>query len=146
AVIVPPRAGVGSSMGLLVAPLALDLARTYYTGLDGIDGAFIRRLYGEMAAEARDVLGAAGVAPDDITFILSADMRYARQGSEITVPVPEPVGGPDWADRLRRAFTEAYRQHYGRIHAGGTVEALTWRLTATGPDPRLPLPPRPAAP
>src|SRR5690606_24612833 len=91
AVIVPPRAGVGSSVGLLVAPLALDLARTYYTGLDGIDGAFIRRLYGEMAAEARDVLGAAGVAPDDITFILSADMRYARQGSEITVPVPEPV-------------------------------------------------------
>src|SRR5690606_41492749 len=38
-------AGVGSSVGLLVAPLALDLARTWYTGLDGIDGALIQRLY-----------------------------------------------------------------------------------------------------
>ena len=86
-VIYPLGAGVMSTVGFLVAPLAFDFVRTLPGGLDELDWAAVARVVDAMEREGRALLG--GTLPADrITFRRYADMRYRKQGYEIRVPVP----------------------------------------------------------
>jgi N-methylhydantoinase A len=49
------------------------------------------------------------------------------------VAVPETVR--HWPDDLISAFQLDYRRRYGRVGPDVPVEALTWRVIATGPSP-----------
>jgi len=51
-IIVPPSPGVGSAFGLLLAPRALQLERTYIGLLDALDWPRVARAFDEMRAEA----------------------------------------------------------------------------------------------
>lgn len=129
-VVVPPSAGLGSALGLLLAPRSYRLARTFIASLDVLDMGAVAALFAEMEAEAKAALADAGVGPAAIRFRRRADMRYRGQRKELTVDLP---AGPGDAAALRRAFEAQYRRIYGRIHDGHPVEALCWRLEAAGP-------------
>ncbi len=137
--VVPLGAGVTSTVGFLAAPLAFDFVRTYFGQLDEIDWQDINGLYAEMEAEGLEILGQAGVRPQDMKITRSVELRYAGQGHEVAVPMPEGELGEGTLAQTVRAFEEVYRRLYERTAPGNPIEALTWRVVVSAPRPDLPL-------
>ena len=133
-VIFPPGAGVASALGALVAPVAFTAGRTLLTRLDAADWDAIRTMYTELEATAARELASAGVAVGDIRYRRWAEMRLEGQYHEIATPLPEGSLGLSALPAITTAFTRAYARQYGRVLEGLPIEALHWRLTATGPD------------
>ena len=129
-ILVPPSPGVGSALGLLLAPRALQLARTYIGTLDNLDWTRVQKAYDEMGQEAVAALLQAGVGKNAVRFTRRADMRYLGQRKELTVELTGERFDPT---RLRESFERLYENVYHRRHEGHPVEALCWRLEATGP-------------
>ena len=134
AVIFPPGAGVASALGALVAPIAFSVGRTHLTRLSEADWDAINRLYRELAAEALEELRSAGVDPSEVTYHRWAEMRLEGQYHEIEVPLPDGELDASQVPAIQAAFKEAYTRRYGRMLEGLPIEALQWRLTATGPE------------
>jgi N-methylhydantoinase A/oxoprolinase/acetone carboxylase beta subunit len=115
AVIVPPRAGVFSAVGVLGAPRQVDLVRSWPTPSDhtGLEGA--RRA---LAAEAAAALASEG----DVTVTEALDCRYAGQSHELRVAGVE-------------AFAAEHERRNGYARPGAPVEVVTLRASATVPSP-----------
>ena len=62
-------------------------------------------------------------------------MRVLGQYHEISVPLDGIELAEASLPAIIAAFQDAYRRRYGRVLEGLPVEALHWRLTATGPEP-----------
>jgi N-methylhydantoinase A len=133
ALVAPIGAGVGSTFGLLVAPLAFDFVRSAYSRLDGLDWNFVNGLLAEMAAEGRAVLKKSGLSFSEVCTQRSADMRYVGQGHEVSVPLPDGVLSERHLPRISAAFEEIYRTLYGRKGPDVALEVINWRVIASGP-------------
>ena len=133
--IVPPGAGVCSAFGFLLAPMAFDLSRSYVTRLEDIEWDRLNSLYEDMETKGRAYLLETGVAPADIEFIRSADMRYVGQGFEVNVPISDQTFTADNRLTFQTAFEKCYQGIYQRLCDDIAIEGVNWRLTATGPHP-----------
>ncbi|MBD3848154.1 hydantoinase/oxoprolinase family protein [Bosea sp. SSUT16] len=129
-VVFPRAAGVESAVGLLMAEISLDLARTQVMNLDGAAIAQINTLYADLEGQARRQLDEAGVLRERQSFSASCDMRFAGQGFEIAVDLPAYPYAPDDLDVLRTAFHAAYAKSYGArtFDPDWTIVAVHWRL------------------
>ena len=137
AMISPFGAGVGSTFGLLSAPLAFDFVRSAYSRLDQLDWGFANRLLDEMAEEGRGVLERSGLSAEQISYKRSADMRYVGQGHEVAVMLPDGVLSAEHLSRVSKLFSDAYRALYGREGPDVPLEVINWRVVASGPRPEL---------
>jgi len=129
-VIVPRDAGVGSAVGFLLAPIAFEVVRSRFTLLEDLDPQAINALFSEMEEEAGATvrLGADTAA---ISTVRHAFIRYAGQGHEIKISLPNrPLTGDD-RRTIADAFDKAYRAQYGQGIPGVPLEILTWSLTAS---------------
>ena len=133
-IVVPPAPGVGSAFGLLLAPKAFRLARTYIGVLESLDWTTVQRIYDDMRGEALAALKQAGIGLREITFECSADMRYLGQRKEINVSLSDGKFNSGRTTTLRMSFERMYESIYHRRHEGHPVEALCWRLVASGPE------------
>jgi N-methylhydantoinase A/oxoprolinase/acetone carboxylase beta subunit len=109
AVIVPPRAGVLSAVGLLCAPMQHDVVRSWPTPAehDGLDDALVA-----LSMQASAAVG--GGAHVDV----SVDCRYVGQSHELTVPTVD-------------AFADEHRRRNGYARPGAPIEVVALRATAT---------------
>jgi N-methylhydantoinase A len=137
ALISPFGAGVGSTFGLLAAPLAFDFVRSAYSRMDQLDWQFANALLDEMAAEGRKVLETSGLASNTITYQRTADLRYVGQGHEVAVTLPDGVLSPEHLARVTAAFEDAYQALYGRKGPDVPLEVINWRVVASGPRPEM---------
>jgi N-methylhydantoinase A/oxoprolinase/acetone carboxylase beta subunit len=112
-VIVPPRAGVLSAVGLLESPRRRELVRSWAGDAD--PGTLATEL-GTLADEVRRQVG------DDAVVETALDCRYVGQSHEITVTDP--------AD-----FPAAHAQRNGYARPGAPVEVVALRARATSPVP-----------
>jgi N-methylhydantoinase A len=133
----PMGAGVGSTFGLLVAPLAFDFVRSAYSRLDTLDWDFANSLLDEMAWEGRTLLENSGVGPSTIYCQRAADMRYVGQGHEVSVPLPEDNLDSTRIPQLVARFEEIYRSLYARKGPDVPLEVVNWRVVASGPPPQV---------
>jgi N-methylhydantoinase A len=134
-VIFPRGAGVASAIGMLVAPRSVQFTRSLVAGLDRLDWDQASATLAELEARGRAVLHQGGVTDDEITVEISADMRYAGQGFEVTVPLGSmSVAARDTA-ALHRAFDAQYRERFSRSLGGMPVELVSWRVRAIAPPP-----------
>jgi N-methylhydantoinase A len=129
-VIFPVNASVLSAFGTLVSPVRIDLARSLVGQLGTITVDQRERVLGELRAEGRRVLAAAGVAESDVRFRYGIDARYTGQGNEITIWVGEGDAWPSNDDTVRDAFDREYRRIYGLTIPDVGVEIVTWRVSA----------------
>jgi N-methylhydantoinase A len=139
AIILPPGAGVGSTLGFLTAPLAFDFVRTSVEPLDEVDWNRVNQIRAAMAQEGVALLERSGVHAGEITIAHSADLRYLGQGHEVTVPVPHATLGPASRAQIVEAFDAVYRRLYGRVADDIALEAVNWRVVVSGPTPSLDL-------
>ena len=126
-IVVPRNAGVGSAVGFLLAPISYEVVRSRYMRLSRFDAPLVSKVLAEMRAEAAEVVsqGAPGVVADERA---RAYMRYAGQGHEIGVDLPDGIEGEDGGPLLREAFDCAYEAMFGRTIPGLDVEVLSWTL------------------
>jgi len=137
-VFVPPAAGAMSALGFLLAPPAIELARTYKAPLREFDGAVADRHCDAMRAEARRLLPALGRA--EPTYALAADMRYVGQGYEIRVALPGARLAGLEPSAMQAAFEAGYLATYGRTYPDTEAEVINLRVLAALP--ALPFTPR----
>ena len=86
-VVVPRAAAVLSAWGMLATDLRFEVARTHIGDTKSLDGAAVKRLFDDLAAEGLARLRAAFDGPARIAR--SADMRYGEQVFEIAVPLDD---------------------------------------------------------
>ena len=137
ALISPFGAGVGSTFGLLAAPLAFDFVRSAYSRLDALDWQFANGLLDDMSEEGRRVLESSGLSARDISYQRTADMRYVGQGHEVSVRLPNGALNADHLQPITAAFDETYRALYGRRGPDVPLEVINWRVVASGPRPEM---------
>lgn len=133
--VLPYGAGVTSAMGLLAAPLAFDFVRSHYGRLGELDWGEVSALFEEMERDGAELLGGSGAGPGEITHTRTADIRYAGQGHEISVPIPDGALSDDRLPAVRAEFDRVYRTLYGREGPPVELEALAWRVVSRGPLP-----------
>jgi N-methylhydantoinase A len=131
-IICPTGAGVSSAIGLLIAPVAVDLSASHPMAIDAWDIDAMNRLLDDLSAQGAEVVSAAGIPKDTITNRYTVDMRHVGQGHEITVVLPDrSLPKEAFLAELRSSFFKLYRELFGRTVAA-PLEVITWRLRASG--------------
>lgn len=137
-VIGPPRPGVVSALGGLVADLRGDFIRTVFTHLSPRAVQMLRDCLKSLSDEGRGWLAKQGHNGPSILNV-SADMRYVGQSFEIEVPIKA-----NWlADGDLASIGEAFHAMHERLYdfhdPDGEVELVNLRLSAIGAGPALEL-------
>ena len=130
-VLVPAASGVLSAYGLLAADETHDAARTHRTRIGAADVAAIEARYDDLEASVR----AETSDFDRATVEREADLRYAGQRYEVTVPATDPFDPA----AMRARFGAAHERVRGYRLDDEPVELVTLRASATipGEDPPL---------
>ncbi|QIN30190.1 hydantoinase/oxoprolinase family protein [Brevibacterium luteolum] len=133
-VLVPPAAGVLSTLGFLAAVPSIDVTRAHYAPLGPRLKDSVGPLLKEMEAEGEQLLRDSGVDAADVEHRHTVDMRFEGQGQEVEVSVP-PMG-ESWQSDLEAAFRSEYERRYGTVVFDGIgMEVLTFRTKSSGPQP-----------
>lgn len=142
--LVPPGAGVGSAIGFLRAPFSFEANRSVYMRLDDFAPDTVTALLAELRAEATGF-----VRTCDADVPLQAEfkvhMRYAGQGWEIPITLPEAEALSPDAATFRARFETEYAKLFGRSVTGMAIEITVWSVNATTP-PKAVAPLDPADP
>jgi N-methylhydantoinase A len=133
-VICPLGAGVNSALGLLAAPVAVDVAASAPVALNEVTAECLAEIRAGLIRDAAPAITAAGLTADAVTHGFTADMRHVGQGYEINIRLPGPAASlAEFREAVMQAFRKTYLQLYGREVAGTGIEIITWRLRASGP-------------
>jgi len=137
-IIVPVGAGVASAFGMLTAPISFSYVRTEPGPIRELDWERVTDLLNGMAEEGLATLARSGVSRESARVARLADMRYERQTFEIPVALPAGRLTPSSLPDIAARFEETYRGLYQRTNPGMPIEAVTWRVIVSGPDPQVP--------
>jgi len=122
-VLVPKHAGVLSALGMLVADVTRDYSTTVLAPLETLTTAAIDRRFAPLVKRASQELAREGFGRAHRTIARFADVRYAGQSYEITVP---------WSRALRREFDRRHLHRYGYADPARPAELVALRVVATG--------------
>ena len=138
-IISPLAAGVMSALGFLVTPVTADYVRSYVTRLAEVDWDRLNGIFADMEKLGKEQVASGGVDPREVTIARSADMRYVRQGREISVPIPNGTLSRESVEAIKRSFESVYQDLYSRYLTDTPVEAVSWRVVVSGPRPTIQL-------
>jgi len=128
--IIPPASGVFSALGLLFARIQHRLVSVYWCDVDKIDYAVLNQRVQELYRQAADLMTAEGVAADRSELRLALDMRYARQSSELSIPVGDAVLSPEILAEAAEQFHLEHERSYGYCSRTEQVQLVNLRLRA----------------
>ncbi|HCL26753.1 MAG TPA: 5-oxoprolinase [Dehalococcoidia bacterium] len=141
-VVAPLNPGIASAYGLLVAELKNDYARTSLQTPPDYDLEGMERVYSELEGEGRAWLGEESVPANRQVFTRSADLRYAHQGSEVTVSFAAGKMTAAALEALIEEFHGRHQQLYG-FSLDQPVEIVTLRVSASADGEQVEMPRRP---
>src|SRR5437899_2570175 len=90
-VVVPPAAGLLSSLGLLLAEPLHDSVRTVLGDAEGANGGELEKIFRGMEARAKSLLRAEGGEDRDVNYRRLADMRHQGQSYDVWAPLRHPI-------------------------------------------------------
>ncbi|GGE25079.1 methylhydantoinase [Aureimonas endophytica] len=134
--LVPRGAGVGSAIGFLKAPFGYEALASKLVRLSRFDAQEVNALLDELKATAEGFVRAG--TSGTITREITAFMRYAGQGWEIPVPLPDQPFGPKAREELAQRFQESYGRFFGRAIDGLgdlEIEIVTFSVKASDERP-----------
>lgn len=138
-VLIPARAGVGSALGFLHAPLAFEASHSLRQRLDAFDHERVASLLDSLAERGRAVLEPL-VEKDALEVVRDAFVRYEGQGHELRISLAGIAIDAQGGAALAAAFSQQYAALYGRSIAGAAIEAISWAVSVSERTaPELPL-------
>ena len=135
-VLVPPHPGALSALGLLLADVRRDYARSLLGTFRPSAGAF-RTVFAAMHRKGLDDLREEGFGRREIVIADALDVRYQGQSYELTVPYDPSPGAKSWEER----FHAMHERRYGYANPRSPVEAVTARSALSGKTVKPDLPP-----
>ena len=132
-VIVPLAAGVTSTVGCLAAPISFEEVRSLPDLLEDTDWVAVDRLFAEMEDSGVAMLREAGLDPESMESVRSADLRLVGQIHELNVTLPDwPLSDAN-VGHLEDRFHELYQSLYSRRNLNIPVQIQNWRLLVRVP-------------
>ena len=135
--LVPPHPGLLCALGLLASDLHYDHARTCLQRAPDYDVGRIAEVFAELEDEAQASLAREGIEPGRRRLQRQADLRYHKQGFELTLPVPPGSLDESALAGLVEAFHRLHEQRYTFADRQAGVEFVNLRVRATGMMDRL---------
>lgn len=135
-VIVPVSPGNFSAIGCQLAKVRYDYVRTDVKLVEEMSVEEFNQVYEGMKAQALQDMAAEGYREDQIVSSATADMRYAGQSWELSVPIESHVDDAQALARYAQAFCDIHTRTYGytledditfvnfRFSAFGIVEGM----------------------
>ncbi|HLI09420.1 MAG TPA: hydantoinase/oxoprolinase family protein [Ktedonobacteraceae bacterium] len=130
-VIVPPAPGHFSAWGMLVSDLRHDLVQTKLMRTAQMDMPEFSAAWRELEEKLRGIFADEHVAPQDIIFARSADMRYLGQEHTVNVPIAGDEMDEGQSKRIERKFHELHERLY-TFRQESPIEIVNLRLTGFG--------------
>jgi N-methylhydantoinase A len=142
-VIVPPRPGLLSAIGLLHADVRGDFSLTRFMRAEAANLGAINAGFAQLRAQAETWLAGEAGADSRALYEWSLDLRYVGQNFELIQPCPSANIFPLTLEQVIDAFHQRHREFYGYDMAGQPVEIVNLRLVVTvaRPEPPLERPP-----
>ena len=132
-ILVPPRPGAFSALGLLCTDVVHDYIRSELSPLAAISADHAEAVFAALEARAREELAAEGLGGAPAGFARELDMRYTGQGYELRTPLDGAAAGALNADKLaaaREKFDERHAQIHGHAARERSVEVVSYRVRA----------------
>ena len=130
-VYIPLFPGVFSALGLLVADLRSDYVQSVPQDLDAVDPAALLQEFDALADRAAQEARHEQRERPGLIYERLIDLRYKRQSSELTLPLPAQVEAADIRQVLAESFHAAHEQTYGYRREDDTIAIVSVRLKAT---------------
>lgn len=129
-VILPPAAGVMSAFGMLVSPLAFEVAQSRTVAVSELDADVWSNQFEALRHRAIAELADAGLEAKDVFLRARLDLRYIGQGFDVSVDVDLGLTATECVAAVPRLFDQAYTKVFGVTLDGQAAEIVTWRLEA----------------
>lgn len=134
-VVVPETPGVLSALGLLVANIEHEQATTLGKRAKDLAVHDLIRAFAPLEQECWRRMQADRAAPEQVTIVRSAEMRYVGQSYELEVPIDGPMDATV-VERLQTAFHARHEQVYGHSDPTSEVEVVNLRAVMVSPLPK----------
>jgi N-methylhydantoinase A len=131
-VVVPPAPGLFSAFGLLLSDIEHHFVQTHFRRASTLDEDGIASAFASLEAQARAALTREGHT-SDASIRRFADLRYAGQAYELTVPVPEGPLRREEIARVVHAFEQEHVRTYGHGADGEPVDLVNIRVIGSAP-------------
>jgi N-methylhydantoinase A len=138
-ILVPPRPGAFSALGLLCTDVVHDYIRSELKPLADIDAAHAEAVFAALEAKARDELVREGLPATGAVYARELDLRYAGQGYELRTPLDGLYDGAVTAATIaavRVRFDERHAHLHGHAARDRPVEVVSFRLRLRVPVPK----------
>jgi N-methylhydantoinase A len=138
-ILVPPRPGAFSALGLLCTDVVHDYIRSELKPLDRVEPAHAEVMFAELEAKAREELASEGMKASDAKFLRELDLRYTGQGYELRTPLDGLFDAALDAAAMTKArtrFDERHAQIHGHAAKDKPVEVVSYRLRVRVAVPR----------
>jgi N-methylhydantoinase A len=131
-VLIPRHPGILCALGLLMTDLQTNYAqsRLMTFGRDTLSA--MMDVFSDLERRAHGWFVAEAIAAEDRRIRRTIDMRYAGQNYELSIPMPDGLRDEALLAALQRGFEQAHQQMYGYIAPEEPIQAVTFRIEATG--------------
>jgi N-methylhydantoinase A len=130
-ILVPPRPGAFSALGLICTDVVHDYLRSELKPLADVGADHAEQVFAALEAKARDDIKSEGLDARKARYWRELDLRYAGQGYELRTPLDGLFEGRVSAATLAAArvrFDERHAQIHGHAAADRPVEVVSYRL------------------
>lgn len=123
-VLIPRAAGVFSALGLLRSDVEQEFVKPVPLQNEDVSKAFFRELFEKLAESSRKILQLEGYDLAGAQYRHAADLRYAGQAYELTIP----ADALDFSE-MTEAFHREHEKTYGHRSQKDRVQVVNARLT-----------------
>ena len=137
-VIIPPMAGLFSSMGLLFADVEHHMVHAFYRGFSDGNLEELNARLESMTEQARSILHSEGFDTGRQEIELFADVQYLGQNSALSIPVPVLPVTSQMLSEVGEEFALEHEKTYGYRSDGEGLQLVSLKVVGKG----VPLSPR----
>ncbi len=125
-------APVYCAFGMTNADFKHDFTRFYFTNMEAMDFARLKKLYDEMEAEGLDTLNRESVPKAQQELIRYMEVRYHGQYRQLSVPWPNGPINKKAIEAGASNFHAKHKEIFGWSDENYPIEFLAWKITAVG--------------
>ena len=140
-IVIPPRPGLGSCLGLLSANIQSAAVQTVSSKIDDLDHDKISEAIDVLSARVFDDIVAQGIDSETVELTTLMDLCYVGQATELTIPLPGNVADTESLRTILDHFHTEHARVYGYHYVNEQpVKVVNVRVRGIGPLPSIVLP------